>query len=69
MFDLYAHTGDIGLGGIRQDSYFQIGPYSDGGEYYGGWIGELVYFNDVLLTVELTVIHQALSDKWINIGN
>ncbi len=69
LFDLYAHTGDIGLGGIRQDSYFQIGPYGGDGEYYGGWIGELVYFNDVLSTVELTVIHQALSDKWINIGN
>ena len=33
--------------------------------YSGGWIGEFVYYNDVLSTGELTVLRQALSAKWL----
>ena len=42
------HTGDIGLGGMNQSSYFYDGSVTGEGLYFGGTIAEAVFYNEVL---------------------
>ncbi len=67
---LFAHSGDIGVGAMTNDSYFYDG--SDGGEdhYYNGYIGELIVSNIVYNTAQQNIVNNYLAAKYgISITN
>lgn len=58
---LYQHTGDNGIGGQRNDTYFESGASSGDGFYFGGEILEFVLFGDAISTTKRRNLESYLS--------
>ena len=64
---LYAHSGDIGLGGVRQHTYFHDGASSaNSGFNFSGHIGEVAFYDRALTDNERAGVESYLADKWLN---
>lgn len=62
---LYAHSGDIGLGGYIQTTYYHTGVTSnDDGGYFSGKIFEFMIVNGAPAPGDVNIIYEYLSDKW-----
>jgi len=62
---LYAHSGDIGLGGYIQTTYYHTGVTGSGdGGYFGGKIFEFMIVNGAPAPGDVNLIYEYLSDKW-----
>ncbi|SMF63071.1 hypothetical protein [Pseudobacteriovorax antillogorgiicola] len=42
---LYSHSGDLGIGAMKEGSYFASGAENGNGHYFNGVIAELIYWN------------------------
>lgn len=51
---LATHTGNIGIGGMNQDSFFSDGPQSGNGFFFDGQIAEVALYNRVLSDTEIS---------------
>lgn len=64
---LHAHSADIGLGGMRDDTVFEDeAVYGSSGFSFEGLIGEAAFYNRALDDAERTEVETYLSDKWLN---
>jgi hypothetical protein len=61
---LFAHSGNIGLGGMNNGSYFHDGSASGNGAYFRGKITEFLSFNKVLNSAQKTIIENYFSAKY-----
>ncbi len=62
---LFAHSGDIGLGGFINTTYFHdVGAITGDGGYFNGKIFEFMIVNGAPAPGDVSTIYQYLSDKW-----
>jgi hypothetical protein len=61
---LFAHSGQIGLGGMNNGSYFHDGSAVGFGNYFGGKITEFLYFNRTLNDAQKIIIENYLGAKY-----
>lgn len=61
---LYQHTGDIGIGAMRQDSYFETGSASGQGNYFGGDMAEFINYNYAVNEAQRIIIENYLAAKY-----
>ncbi len=61
---LYAHSGDIGIAGMNNDSYFSDGAGKGEGYYYNGLIFELLLLNTALNNQQINKLQEILLKKW-----
>lgn len=60
-----AHSGNIALGALSDDSHFHDGAANaDGGYYFNGTIGEFVSYNDAKSGSELAQLHDYGKKQW-----
>ncbi len=64
---LSSHPGDIGIGGMRNDSFFSDGPRSGNGFNFDGQIAEVAIYNRVLSETEIA--DHALAVSGALVGN
>ena len=50
---LNSHNGDIGIGGVRNDTYFHDGGFNGDGHYFDGRISDVAIYNSVLANSEI----------------
>ena len=60
---LYAHGGDIGIGGMKDGSYFTSAA-SGNGHYFSGEIGELIYWNETINGDQISDLHDYMSSRY-----
>lgn len=61
---LHAHSGDIGIGGMNNDSYFSDGAANGDGLYLDGIFYELLMYNKAHSDAEVTKLQDLLLKKW-----
>jgi flagellin-like hook-associated protein FlgL len=63
-----AHSGDIGIGGMSQDSRFPDGSASGNGLAFNGEIGEVLNWRDALSTTEIADVSNFLMNRRLNVA-
>ncbi len=66
--DQKAHPGDIGIGGMVNDSRFHTGSESGSNHEFTGELGELLVYRDVLSSSEITDVTNALFTRRLNVS-
>jgi hypothetical protein len=61
---LHAHSGDIGIGGMNNDSYYSDGVGNGDGVYFDGIFYELLMYNKAHSEQEVEKLHELLLKKW-----
>ena len=61
---LHAHSGDIGIGGMNNDSYFSDGAANGDGLYFDGIFYELLMYNKAHTDSEVEKLQELLLKKW-----
>lgn len=61
---LHAHSGDIGIGGMNNDSYFSDGDANGDGLYFDGIFYELLMYNKAHTDAEVEKLQNLLLKKW-----
>ena len=61
---LFAHSGNIGLGHIDNQSCFEDSSCPSSGMNFDGEIYEVMIFNNVPSASDVTNVHTFLSNKW-----
>ncbi|MCS7387223.1 MAG: LamG domain-containing protein [archaeon GB-1867-005] len=54
---LWAHSGDIGIGAMKDSTKFHDGAASGDGHWFNGYIGEVLIFNKELTAEQLSFLH------------
>lgn len=67
--DQVGHSGDIGIGGMKQDTRTHLNGYAGDGLGFSGEIGEVVNYNGVLNATNLTALSDYLTSKWQGAGS
>lgn len=63
-----AHSGDIGIGGMSQDSRFPDGSVGGNGFAFTGEIGEVLNWRDALSNSEVTDVSNFLMNRRLNVA-
>ena len=63
------HSGDIGIGGVNNDTRFFDGSYSGDGFGFQGEIGELLNYQTALTEPEVLEVQEYLLERWRIGGN
>ena len=58
------HSGDIGIGGKRNDTRFFDGASGGNGQFFTGQIGEVLNYSSGLNTTQATQVQDYLATKW-----
>lgn len=61
---LFAHSGNIGLGGMNNGSYYHDGSAGGNGDYFGGKIIEFLSFNKTLNSAQKTILENYFGTKY-----
>jgi hypothetical protein len=56
---LNAHSGDIGIGAMQQDTHFHDGNASGDGYFFAGVLGEVAVYNIALSPARVAAHHGA----------
>ncbi|MEZ5001246.1 MAG: Calx-beta domain-containing protein, partial [Bacteroidales bacterium] len=62
---LFAHSGDIGLGYEKNDTYFHDGPDGGDGFNFNGIIGEFINSLYIYNTAQKKILNNYYSSKWL----
>ncbi len=66
--DQKGHSGDIGVGGVSNDSRMHSGEFNGDGSGFKGEIGELLNYDGALNSAEASAVSDYLLGKWHGVG-